>query len=335
MDLLAAGVIGLGRVGTALVGALAAVDHPIAAVTARSRASREVAALRLPRVPVVSAAEVARRAGLVFLTVPDAVIPKLAAELADHWRPGQIVVHTAGALGLDVLEPASRAGAITLAIHPVMTFNGSSNDVAAMCGVPFAVEAGPGLLPLAEALAIELGGSPFPLPPGSRALYHAALAHASNHLVTLIAQATELLESIGLANPGELIRPLAQASLAGALDIGIEALTGPASRGDVSTLAAHVAALQADGNGATNRLADPDAQKMVDSYLTMARATVRAASVAGRISPDQADQALAVLGADQAVGALGTDQVDGADQAVDADQAGGALGADQADGAAE
>ncbi|MDR2567294.1 MAG: DUF2520 domain-containing protein, partial [Bifidobacteriaceae bacterium] len=193
-DALPAGVIGFGRVGGAFAGALAAVDHPIAAVAARSQASRERAEIALPGVPVVTPAEVAEQAGLVFLTVPDSQIAPLAQELAGRWRRFQIVVHTAGALGLEVLEPVERAGGIRLAIHPVMTFTGTSLDVKRLRGTPFAVEAPPGLAGLAEALAVELGGQPFQLPPGVRGAYHAAVSHAANHLVTLLTQALDVLE---------------------------------------------------------------------------------------------------------------------------------------------
>ncbi|MDR3107110.1 MAG: DUF2520 domain-containing protein, partial [Bifidobacteriaceae bacterium] len=277
--------------------------HPIAAVTARSAASRERAELTLPGVPVLPAAEVAERAGLVFLTVPDAAIAPLAEELSPRWRSGQIVAHAAGALGLEVLAPVSRAGGIALAVHPAMTFTGTSLDLRRLRGAPFAVAAPPGLAPLAEALAIELGGRPFTVPPGARPAYHAALSHAANHLVTLIAQAIDILDQAGVEDPAELIGPLARAALDGALSHGIDALTGPAARADAGTLRAHVKALQ-DYAAARGALVEPQlavdavgagALDTVASYQQLSAATIRAAGRAGRVTPDQSAAALAVL----------------------------------------
>jgi predicted short-subunit dehydrogenase-like oxidoreductase (DUF2520 family) len=252
---------------------------------------------------VVPAAEVVRRAGLVLLTVPDSVIAAMAEELAAQWRPGQIVAHASGAFGVEALEPVSRAGGIALAIHPAMTFTGTSLDVARLRDVPFAVDAAPGLTPLADALVAELGGRPFRVPAGARAAYHAALAHAANHLVTVITQAFDILDQAGVDDPAGLLGPLTRAALEGALSQGIGALTGPASRGDAVTLQAHMAALgeYAAGRGA---LVGPDvavdsagraALDTVASYRRLAAATLRAAARAGRISPVQAEEGIKAL----------------------------------------
>ncbi|MDR2373150.1 MAG: DUF2520 domain-containing protein [Bifidobacteriaceae bacterium] len=302
-DALPAGVIGFGRVGAAVAGALAAADHPLVGVTARSAASRERAEIVVPAAPVLSAAEVARRAGLVFLTVPDSQISPLAEELAGQWRPGQLVVHASGALGLEALAPVSRAGAIALALHPVMTFTGTSLDIGRLRGAPIAVEAPQGLAALAEALAVELGGRPFRVPPASRPAYHAALAHAANHLVTVIAQALDILDQAGVEDPGGMIGPLTRAALDGALAQGARALTGPAARGDAETLARHIEALggYAAGRGALvgpGLAVDPAGTAALDavaSYRQLAAATIGAAERAGRIDAGQAAASRAAL----------------------------------------
>ncbi|MDR2377811.1 MAG: DUF2520 domain-containing protein [Bifidobacteriaceae bacterium] len=304
-DALPAGVIGFGRVGAAFAGALALAGHPMAALTARSAASRERAELVAPGVPTVSAAEVAERSGLVFLTVPDACVAALAADLADRWRPGQIVVHAAGAFGLEALEPVSRAGGIALALHPVMTFTGTSLDVKRLRGAPCAVEAAPGLAPLAEALAVELGGQPFRLPAGARPVYHAALSHAANHLVVVIGQALDMLAAAGVDNPAELIGPLTRTALDGALSQGLAALTGPAARGDAITLREHAKALQAYA-AARGALVGPQlavdaagrgALDAVASFGRLAAAAVGAAERTGRIDSAQAAASLEALAA--------------------------------------
>ena len=93
------------------------------------------------------------------------------------------------------------------------------------------------------ALVYEIGGVPAVIAEADRVLYHAALAHASNHGVTLVAQAMEVLDRIGIEHPGRYLQALVTASMANALRDGDAALTGPIIRGDVATVRAHLEAL--------------------------------------------------------------------------------------------
>jgi predicted short-subunit dehydrogenase-like oxidoreductase (DUF2520 family) len=276
------GIIGPGRVGGAIGRALAGADHPAAGVAVHSQAGAERANMLLPAVPVLGEAALVDRAGLLFLTVPDDVIEPLATRLAAHFRPGQIVVHTAGSKGPEALAPAADAGALTLAIHPVMTFTGTSLDVTRMRGAPFAITTPPGLEPLARALVDELGGVGFSLPAAQRPLYHAALSHAANHLTTLITQARQMLAGAGVEP--EILGPLARAALEGALADDLGALTGPASRGDAGTLGLHVTALSSYAVGYGQAAAD-----LLAAYRDMAGHTLAAARRRGLI--DAATQA--------------------------------------------
>ena len=113
----------------------------------------------------------------------------------EAWRSGQIVVHTSGRYGIGVLEPAQRRGAVPLALHPVMTFTGTSLDVDRLVGASFGVTAPAAFLPVADALVLEMEAEPVHVDEDARPLYHAALAHASNHLVTLVASSADLLRS--------------------------------------------------------------------------------------------------------------------------------------------
>ena len=206
---LGVGIISAGRVGAVLGSALRAVDHRIIGVHAVSEASRERAELLLPGVPVLRIDEIVERAELVLLAVPDDALAPLVRGLADldRWQPGQLVVHTSGRYGIGILDPARRLGAIPLALHPAMTFGGFSTDVARLTGCPMAVTAPDAVLPIAQALAVELGGEPFVLPEASRPAYHAALAHGANHLVTLVGQAVRILASTTAPPPSARCSP--------------------------------------------------------------------------------------------------------------------------------
>ncbi|MBL1068594.1 Rossmann-like and DUF2520 domain-containing protein [Streptomyces sp. 7-21] len=283
---LSVGVVGAGRVGPALAAALRLAGHRPVAVSGVSEASRRRAAALLPGVPLVEPSEVLARADLVLLTVPDDALPALVSGLARTGavRPGQLLVHCSGRHGIAVLEPALRAGALPLALHPVMTFTGTSVDVQRLAGCVFGVTAPAELRLAAEALVIEMGGEPEWIEERDRPLYHAALALGANHLVTLVAQAMELLRTAGVAAPDRMLGPLLGAALDNALRSGDAALTGPVARGDAETVASHLAELRAH------------APHALPGYLAMARTTADRALDHGLLKPELAEKLLGVLG---------------------------------------
>jgi predicted short-subunit dehydrogenase-like oxidoreductase (DUF2520 family) len=282
---LAVGVVGAGRVGTALAAALQRAGHRIEAVSAVSETSLRRVEKILPGTPVRRPEEVVASADLVLLTVPDDVLPGLVAGLASTGAElsGRMLAHASGRHGLAVLEPAVRRGAMPLALHPVMTFTGRPDDVDRLAGISFGVTAPEPLRPVAEALVMEMGGEPVVIAEENRDLYHAALAGAANHLVTLVVQACDLLAEAGVANPPRMLGPLLGAALDNALRLGDAALTGPVARGDADTVAGHVAALRA---------AAPEA---LPAYLALARLTADRALATGMLAAPDAQRLLDVL----------------------------------------
>ncbi|MBZ9597267.1 DUF2520 domain-containing protein [Streptomyces yangpuensis] len=282
---LAVGVVGAGRVGPALAVALQQAGHRPVAVSGVSDASVRRAARMLPDVPLVPPAQVLELADLVLLTVPDDALPSLVEGLAETGavRPGQLLVHTSGRYGTAVLDPARRAGALPLALHPAMTFTGTEVDVQRLAGCSFGVTAPDELRLAAEALVIEMGGEPEWIAEENRALYHAALALGANHLVTLVAQSLELLRTAGVAHPDRMLGPLLGAALDNALRSGDAALTGPVARGDAGTVAAHISQLRRHAPGT------------VAGYLAMARTTADRALAHGLLKPELAEDLLGVL----------------------------------------
>ncbi|MET9197377.1 DUF2520 domain-containing protein [Streptomyces olivaceus] len=314
---LTVGVVGAGRVGPALAASLQLAGHRPVAVSGVSDASRRRAAALLPDVPLMTPAEVLGRAELVLLTVPDDALPGLVSGLTETGavRPGQLIVHTSGRYGARVLDPALRAGALPLALHPAMTFTGTPVDVQRLAGCSFGVTAPEELRLAAEALVIEMGGEPEWIAEDRRPLYHAALALGSNHLVTLVAQSMELLRASGVSAPDRMLGPLLGASLDNALRSGDAALTGPVARGDAGTVAAHVAELR------------EHAPQAVAGYLAMARTTADRALAHGLLKPELAEDLLGVL-AEEATATGGTSGARGTGGANGARGTGGAADTD-------
>ncbi|WP_268258646.1 MULTISPECIES: Rossmann-like and DUF2520 domain-containing protein [Actinomyces] len=291
---LGVGVVGMGHVGPVIASALRGAGHAIVGVTASSPASLERAEVMLPGVPVLDVEHLVERSELVVLAVPDDQIEPLVKGLADLrvWQGGQLLAHTSGAHGTAVLEPARRLGAIPLAIHPAMTFTGTSIDIARLVGTPFAVTAPAPVLPIAQALVVELGGEPVVVAEEQRPLYHAALAHGANHLVTLVVQAQRALAEAGVEDTGAFMRPLLEAALDRVSREGEAGLSGPVARGDAGTVARHMEALLGSG----------DLDDVADTYAHMARATVRMLVASGRLPERTATEVLAAL----ALGGAGT-----------------------------
>ncbi len=285
---LTVGVVGAGRVGAVLGAALARAGHQVTGVYAVSQESRARAADLLPGVPVLDVPSVVAGAELVVLAVPDDALGPLVEGLCatSAWQAGQIVVHTSGRHGVAVLEPVREHHVLPLALHPAMTFTGTAMDLERLVECAFGVTADEALRPVAEALVLEMGGDPVWVAEGDRTAYHLALAHGSNHLVTLTSEALEILTRAGVPEPARILGPLMRAALDNALRLGDGALTGPVARGDVGTVEHHLREL--------DRLS-PEIRR---TYVALARATAVRALDSGRLRAAVAEPLLDTL-ADQ------------------------------------
>lgn len=279
------GVIGAGRVGAVLAAGFAQAGHEIVAVAGESSASRTRAATLLPGVPLKKPTDVAKAADVVFLTVPDDMLANLVTMLANSGalRPGQIVLHTSGRHGLAVLEPARQVGAQTIAFHPALTFTGTDLDLKRLPECVVGLTADEDMRDFAEGLVADLGARPMWVQESARTLYHAALAHGSNHLVTLVTEAMEILNAAGASDPAGTLRPLLMAALENALENGDAALTGPMVRGDVGTISAHLSELE------------KHAPQTVPTYVALAKATMSRVLSDGRLLPIRGNTILRVL----------------------------------------
>jgi predicted short-subunit dehydrogenase-like oxidoreductase (DUF2520 family) len=285
---LAVGVVSAGRVGAVLGAALARAGHTVVAASGVSKESVARAEELLPGVPLLPPDEVVARADLVLLALPDDALAGMVRGLvaADALRQGQIVVHTCGAHGVDVLAPAVEQGALPLALHPVMTFSGRAEDlerIATCCFGVTAADADETAWSVGEALVVEMGAEPVRVPEAARPLYHTALAHGANHLVTLVAEAAELLRRAGVGDPQRMLGPLLSAALDNALRHGDRALTGPVARGDAGTVLAHL------------RVLSEHAPDMLPAYRVLAARTAHRAEQAGLLRADLAPDVTAAL----------------------------------------
>ena len=198
-------IIGRGRMGTALAGALRAVGAEVRGPLGRGEASDG--------------------AGVVLLCVPDREIGAASALLA----PGPLVGHVSASAPLDLLAPHER-----FSMHPLLSVVGAGAQFeGAYCAID---GSSPAALDAARALAERLGMRARVVPRDQRALYHAAASVASNFLITLEGAAERLASIVGIER--DALVPLVRATVDNWARQGARAaLTGPIARGDVATAA--------------------------------------------------------------------------------------------------
>jgi predicted short-subunit dehydrogenase-like oxidoreductase (DUF2520 family) len=216
---LGVGIIGAGHVGPVLGAALAGAGHALVGISAVSEASRDRAETLLPGVPLIEVPALIERSELVVLAVPERELADLVSGLArlSAWQPGQLVMHTSARYGVEVLDPARKAGAIPLAVHPALSFTGTSIDIGRLTGCYFAVTAPAPVLPIAQALVVEMGGEPVIIDEGDRVAYAEAIDEVTSFPREVIGRCAGTLQRLGVPNPGGFLTSLVHSTVDEAL----------------------------------------------------------------------------------------------------------------------
>lgn len=216
---LGVGVIGAGRVGPVLAAALAGAGHAIIGIDATGDDAIERAEAMLPGVQILDIPTIVERSELVLLAVPTDALADLVAGLAETgaWQPGQLVVHTAAEHGIEVLRPALERGAIPIALHPAMTFTGTSLDLSRLLEATIAVTAPGPVLPIGQALAVEMGAEPIIVDEADRAAYAEAVAAAREFADGVVAHAMRQLHEIGVERPSRVLGGVVRSAVETAL----------------------------------------------------------------------------------------------------------------------
>ncbi len=241
-------IVGAGRAGLGLAGALARAGTPPGAVVAATVASARRASRVLGRGRGTTRLDRAvSEAGVVLICVPDASIESVAGHLVP-WAATRCFLHTSGVKGPEALAPLRAAGGRCGALHPLYSFPPAGAPAPDLRGVLFAIDGDRPAIQRAIRIARRLGGRPHRLASRDRAAYHLAASVVANDLVSLLDLGFELASRrLGLP-PGEVVRaflPLARAAIDQVAHHGTRrGLTGPAARGDRETIAAHLDALR-------------------------------------------------------------------------------------------
>lgn len=244
------GIIGSGRAARAFALGLGPYSAARPLLWGRSPDKVRAAIEQISRAAAASRYEtLVETCDLIVMAVSDDAIGPVAVDMARAMPDTHVpfVFHVSGRSGAAVLDPLRSKGALTAAIHPVMTFTGDpQNEVERMAGARFAITgSSDDAIHHAKKAVRLLRGIEVDIPEEYRPLYHAALCHAANHLVTLIDGSSQALAAAGVNDPHALLAPLVRAALENSLAHGFAALSGPLLRGDSETISGHLAALEA------------------------------------------------------------------------------------------
>lgn len=242
-------IIGAGKVGSVLAKALYKQGYELAGIASRTLESASKLAKEFDVVATTRAADITLYADLILITTPDRCIGQVIEQIVldGGIRAGQFVLHTSGGVSVDILSPARDVGAFTGSMHPLQSFADAQSSVDAVLNSYFALGGDEKVIELSQAIVRDFGGESFIISDKDRPLYHGAACIVSNYFVSLMHWATQIYTGFGLSpqQAAAALMPLVKGTITNIQHLGpTEALTGPISRGDVNTIALHLAALE-------------------------------------------------------------------------------------------
>ena len=239
------GIIGLGRVGTALACSFERFGCTVRAVTRdRQFHQRLVSGLVIP---VLSLEQAVSESDVLFITTPDGIIPQIVAELTAFDLNAKAVFHLSGSHNSSILSPLKAKGARIGSLHPLQSFASVEQAVSNLPGSYFTYDGDESLIEWVASLVEKFEGTLKVLRSAeSKTIYHAGAVIVSNYLVALAEMGIRCLQHSGFSakEAQEALLPLMRGTLnnISRLPVG-KALTGPVSRGDIAVVASHVEAL--------------------------------------------------------------------------------------------
>ncbi len=238
------GFIGAGKVGTTLAKYLAP-HHRIIGFASRSPESAEEAARFTESRAFEGFEDLIPLCDTVFITVPDGRIESVwqAILKTDIDLQGKNIAHCSGALSSEVFAGRSERGAFGYSVHPLFAVPSKTETYRELQKAFFAIEGDEQHLDEMVSLIENEGNLVQVIDPAEKVRYHAAAVFASNQVIGLYQIACEELMRCGFSaeNAEVALAPLFLGNAEHVAQDGVIAsLTGPAERGDTSTIQKHL-----------------------------------------------------------------------------------------------
>ena len=228
------GIIGPGRVGTALGGAFKQAGYEIIGIISRNQEHAKQF-MRITGCEYWSSnpQDLIGKADFILIAVPDSQIKNMVGKLALPSDSNIILTHTSGAVPSSILGVKR-----SLSVHPISSFAGGKLPRGTYFGIEGDIEVG-------ERLVKSIGGIPIVIPSEHKALYHSALNFGAAYILTLLEKGRKLLELSGVKEPEKVMFSLTSSTLRNAKKFGIKnSLTGPIERGDTKIVEEELEAIK-------------------------------------------------------------------------------------------
>jgi predicted short-subunit dehydrogenase-like oxidoreductase (DUF2520 family) len=251
--------IGGGRLGSTLCRLFAeqqTLDIAIGQLLNRHLESASHAVRFIGQGEAVATMNQLKPADLWLIATPDDKIETVSRALAETMllRPGDMVFHCSGSLNSEVLslpqdqsQSAAEKACLRASVHPIHSFADPAKSVSSFAGSSCAVEGEAAASDYVTRLFSAIGGNCFALRSDKKTLYHAATVMACNNLVALLASSKQMLAAADIAADQQdaILNPLIRQTVDNYLyhSDARAVLTGPISRGDSDTVAAHLRAI--------------------------------------------------------------------------------------------
>ncbi|MGA9901451.1 MAG: DUF2520 domain-containing protein [Terriglobales bacterium] len=263
-------IVGAGSLATFLALALRDAGFTITEIVVRdspgSRRRARALAIKVGA-QAVTAHSAVLHADVLWFCVPDRAILGAASEIAlrlatrgaaengtnkekgkfQNRSRNQIrfAFHSSGALSSRELDPLRTAGIAVASVHPLMTFVVGAHPE--LTDVPFAIEGDDTAKRMGRRIVRALGGESFSLSTTRKAAYHAWATLTSPLLLAFLVTLEEVARSAGLTREDARRKslPIIRQTLANYSRLGpARSFSGPLIRGDVATVAKHLAVLK-------------------------------------------------------------------------------------------
>lgn len=237
------GFIGAGQVGSSLGKYFSEKGLIVSGYYSKSLQSAQEAA-RFTKTQVFSTvAELVSNSDVIFITVPDDIIPSIWKKLSKLKLKDKLICHASGSLTSAIFVGISKLGAFGYSVHPMFPFADKWGDYQALDKVYFSIEGDASKLDFWKDLFRALGNRILLLQQSDKPRYHLANVMVSNLVLGLINKGIANLSACGLIKTDamEALLPLICSNIANLHNSGlVKALTGPVERGDSGTIEKHL-----------------------------------------------------------------------------------------------
>ena len=241
------GIIGAGKVGTALAVMLKKKGFHIAVVSDMAEASLKNAERYLGKDVLYTQnnMDVVTMSDTIAITTQDSFIQSVAAEINSKAErlDKKLIFHTSGADPSSVLKPLDEKGAFLGSLHPLQTFPDIDSAIGVLQDTCIFVEGDKDAVPLLRHLGDHIGAKVYTIAGKDKVLYHLSAVFVCNLLSALFYSGKELMKKINIDFKPFI--PIIEATIKNIENKGpLEALTGPIVRGDVKTVKAHLDSIE-------------------------------------------------------------------------------------------